>query len=546
MDVVEKSNTTLLSIEQNDPNLTHLAVVNRDYPTTASKGRFWVHNGADLSKLGAAIANNTHLEGISFYKSSEWTSQLDANALFEGLQRNTTIKHLCLVGGIGTFDMNNNLTDISVHNSDIRGGVAESLVPNAKKRSKLKHLFFFDCDFDDASIKDLCQRVRGLSCLEIIHLWNSRDGGSIGIESAVAIGNLLQDPSCGLIHLLLSRFQFNDECTQVIISSLIGNAKLEHLSLSHNSIGRSSCESIVNLLQSPSCNITHLNLGDCGFKNDLATIIVNSLIGNTKLVKLDLSSNGIGRSGCESIASLLQDFKSNINNIDLSFCRIDDDCALLLARSLIGNKKLTCLDLAYNSSITKSGWDAFSSILLDRSNQTLCSLARYNQNIPTNLVSLLKLNHAVDMEPLFELNADDDERNLKALPHVIDWFGRVRESTQDEEIVNRIDERKLSAIFQFARTMPLQFVPASHFMHPSVVSLIQVRDDRDSALESKYRALQRRNTELEKEIATKEAEISSMQDAKKKLEAKEEEIRDLNGRLDSIVNVARKRKFPWD
>ena len=40
MDVVEKSNTTLLSIEQNDPNLTHLAVVNRDYPTTASKGRF--------------------------------------------------------------------------------------------------------------------------------------------------------------------------------------------------------------------------------------------------------------------------------------------------------------------------------------------------------------------------------------------------------------------------------------------------------------------------------------------------------------------------
>ena len=569
--------------------------------------------------------------------------------------------------------MNNNLTDICIHGGDLRGGVVESIIPPSKKCPKLNHLFMMDCDFDDDSLKELCQRIRGRSSFEKLHLWKSRDGGCIGIGGAEAIGSLLQDPSCGLAHLVLSSFQFNDECTQVIVNSnsLIGNNKLKHLTLSGNSIGTSSCELIVNVLESPSCNITdlnlggcsinnesatkivtsimvsnklenldlsdnsigrsgyesiatllqtsnsnitkfalswnkltdeytsllaqsligntkleqldlshnkieksgcesiatllqdprccltHLNLSDCGLKNELATEIVTSLIGNTKLVKLDLSSNGIGKSGCESIATLLRDSNSYINNIDLSFCRIDDNCAEALARSLIGNKKLTCLDLAYNSSITKSGWDAFSSVLLDRSNQTLCSLARYTQNIPTNLVSLLKLNRAIDMEPLFKLDSKDDERNLKALPYVIDGFGRVRESTYDEEIVNRIDTRKLSAVFQFARAMPLQFVPASHFMHPSVVSLIQVRDDRDNAMESKNRKLRKKCTEFENQIALKNTELSSMREAKEKLErevasmseakkelsAKDEEIRDLYGRLEYIGSLTKKRKY---
>jgi len=70
--------------------------------------------------------------------------------------------------------------------------------------------------------------------------------------------------------------------------------------------------------------------------------------------------------------------------------------------------------------------------------------------MPTNLSSLLKLNLAIDMEPLFELDAEDDERGLKVLPSVIDWFGRLKQS-QNENVVNSIDARKLSAIFQFAR-----------------------------------------------------------------------------------------------
>lgn len=281
--------------------------------------------------------------------------------------------------------------------------------------------------------------------------------------------------------------------------------------------------------------------------------IVTSLIGNTKLEQLGLSGNKLERSGCESIATLLQDPDSNISRINLARTKVDNDFASLLAQALVGNSKLKRLDLIGNKSITETGWDAFSTILSNCSNTTLCSFGEdylVKHDVPDKLASLLKLNLAVDMEPLFELDAEDNERKPKALPYVIDWFGRIRESTQNKEAANSIDARKLSTIYHFARAMPMQFVPASHFTHPSVVSLIQLKEDRDSALERKYRELQQRNSELEKQVVAKDAEIASMREAKEKsddvLKAKEDEIKDLYGRLDSIVNVARKRKFPWD
>ena len=50
----------------------------------------------------------------------------------------------------------------------------------------------------------------------------------------------------------------------------------------------------------------------------------------------------------------------------------------------------------------------------------------------------------------------EGERNLKALPYIVSWFDRAGEAVTDgeggEENYN-IDERKLSAIYQFARAI---------------------------------------------------------------------------------------------
>ena len=67
------------------------------------------------------------------------------------------------------------------------------------------------------------------------------------------------------------------------------------------------------------------------------------------------------------------------------------------------------------------------------------------------------------MEPLFIWNVEGDEgeRDLKALPHVMAWFERAKEVAYAVGCYN-VDQMKLSAIYQFARAMPLLFVPTSH------------------------------------------------------------------------------------
>ena len=375
-----------------------------------------------------------------------------------------------------------------------------------------------NCGFSNDSIQIIVNGLRGNTKLEHLRLY----GSSIGRSCCELIGSLLQDPSCNITSLTLGGSAINNESVKTIVRSLVGNTKLEHLGLSGSRIV-SGCESIITLLQSSSCNLTKLSLRNSGFKNESTTKLVTSLRGNTKLEQLDLSSNGIGRSGCESIAALLRDGNTNINKIELYGCGIDNERAVLLARSLIGNTKLTCLELSYNG-IVESGWNAFSTILSNCSNTTLFSLGN-NKNMPTSLSSLLKINRTVDMEPLFELDGDD-ERNLKALPYVIDWFGRVRQTTEKEVVVNKIDTRKLSSTFQFARAMPLEFIPS-----PSDITLLH-REARDE--------LEVKKKELESQITTM---IKAREELEDKIKVKDKIIKDrLEVSGSSIDSFTKKRK----
>ena len=69
------------------------------------------------------------------------------------------------------------------------------------------------------------------------------------------------------------------------------------------------------------------------------------------------------------------------------------------------------------------------------------------------------------MGPLFEWDADG-EQTLKALPYMIAWFRRTEEAVSGDanggDYNYNIEEKKLTAIFNFAKAMPILFVPASH------------------------------------------------------------------------------------
>ena len=71
------------------------------------------------------------------------------------------------------------------------------------------------------------------------------------------------------------------------------------------------------------------------------------------------------------------------------------------------------------------------------------------------------------MTQLFEWGSGD-ERNIMSLPYVIAWFERAREAAissiidRDDDYNYQVEERRLTAIYEFTLAMPILFVPPSY------------------------------------------------------------------------------------
>ena len=212
--------------------------------------------------------------------------------------------------------------------------------------------------------------------------------------------------------------------------------------------------------------------------------------GHRVLERLDLSGNWIGNAGCLALAALLEDPNCHICILGLSYNQIGVDEAVAIVDSLSKNSRLRGLHLT-NTFLGST--DDCPSLLQDAFDRLLCNTLTINDTYASNhtlettelhhstakLMHLLKLNRdtnksrvaikkilkyhpKIEMEPLFGWDVEEGEQNLKALPHVVGWFDRAEEAVADDDINYNVEEKKLSAILQFAKAMPLLFVPASH------------------------------------------------------------------------------------
>ena len=209
----------------------------------------------------------------------------------------------------------------------------------------------------------------------------------------------------------------------------------------------------------------------------------------TSLEQLYLYENRIGNSGCHALATLLGDPNTKLHYLDLDNNRIDTEGSTVIANSLANNTKLEALYLSINP-FDSSAVGTFCRVLCNtssvnytyRSNHTLVELRLSDEQQgqhADHLSSIMRLNRGenkshvairkilkyhpnIDMEPLFEWDAEG-EQTLKALPFVIDWFERAEEAVADEDhnSTYHVEEKKLSAIFQFAKAMPLLFLSYS-------------------------------------------------------------------------------------
>ena len=224
--------------------------------------------------------------------------------------------------------------------------------------------------------------------------------------------------------------------------------------------------------------------------------MVDAIRGNNMLLRslrhLDIRNNRIGNEGCQALATLLMDPNTRLNHLDLTDNGIGIEGVIAFANSLANNTILKKLYLANNTFDTKVAHNAFINVLCNAtsindtyaSNHTLdrislgpsnprqhdlTLLLAMNRGKNRSLVpfrKILQYHPNIDMSPLFEL--EEGEQNLKSLPYVVALFEKIMEARvsiyhDTLSLENRnFEERKLSAIYQFAQAMPLLFVPASH------------------------------------------------------------------------------------
>ena len=82
------------------------------------------------------------------------------------------------------------------------------------------------------------------------------------------------------------------------------------------------------------------------------------------------------------------------------------------------------------------------------------------------IIKILLFHPPVDMQPFFKWGMEvDEEPTLKALPYVVDWFERAQVAISNDDGLwhhyetawHNIDAKVLSAIYLFAKEMPLLF-----------------------------------------------------------------------------------------
>ena len=243
---------------------------------------------------------------------------------------------------------------------------------------------------------------------------------------------------------------------------------------------------ITNTLRS-CISLREIQFDDCGISDEQCILIVDAVRGHVALEVLILSnriSGLIGNAGCEALATLLEDPNCNLNKLYVSGNPINIRGAISIANSLANNTKLQFLSLHISPIDRRSAEGVFCRLLCNTSsiNETYSSnhvLERVSlaSQLGEHFASLLEMNKGtnkshvaikkilihlpnLDMGPLFDWDADG-EQTLKALPYVISWFGRAEAIEKNEGTDYHVETKKLSALFQFSRSMPLLFVPAS-------------------------------------------------------------------------------------
>jgi hypothetical protein len=131
---------------------------------------------------------------------------------------------------------------------------------------------------------------------------------------------------------------------------------LRILSFNHVPIGRDACSALANLLRIRGSVLRSLSLNGTQIDDEGADILSSGLIGNNKLTNLDLARNCFTEIGWQAIFAMLKNPQCRLVSLDLGSTDINDAVARSLTNALSCNRTLKKLFLKSIHSITDTGW----------------------------------------------------------------------------------------------------------------------------------------------------------------------------------------------
>jgi len=202
-------------------------------------------------------------------------------------------------------------------------------------------------------------------------------GNSIGRSGCVALGNLIENPTSRLEDLRIDGNGIDDGCVDILTNALSRDNKLKKLALSQNEdITDVGWRSLSAVLRPPGCMaLVEIDLSESGLDDEGAEAIANALAINKTLKILHLCYNeGIGPDGWLAFFDMMQNSESALEEINLSEnVGIDDEAAVAMTYSFASLQHLKILRLDENRNIQVRGWQAIA-YLVNRCQSTLVEL----------------------------------------------------------------------------------------------------------------------------------------------------------------------------
>jgi len=318
---------------------------------------------------------------------------------------------------------------------------------------------------------------------------NTMEGVGLGLEATHRefFEGLTKNNSINTVQLLCNHYH-GGIVHEILKSYQTSSNNLIDLSIDSINLHNRAEHVLAATLQSCT-NLTKLSLRRGYINDEQLLVLVNALRGNHSLELLNLEVNTIGDAGCETLSTLITNPQSNLQVLGLANNDISSDGAIAIINALEGNNRLRELSL-----FNRNRMDMI--VVVDALSRLLCNTSSINSTYSSNhtvfpqlntggeLLVLIKMNTVtnkshvairkilrhhpkIDMEPFFGWDVEG-EWTLKGLPYVLAWFEKAREAViahyegyggdPSGKKEYKIEKRKLSAIYDFAKAMPLQFV----------------------------------------------------------------------------------------